>query len=158
MASKITGLCFRDSLKSDLFEPALHFQSWQIADAVLTPLRCWNAPATPLLLGDPISAIDLIGAFTPHHQGWDKAEIRGIDLEHGHRQSFNSKLHDKFLNGEILHSMRETSVLTEAKRVQHSTVLHSGLPANHISALGRINTGCGEIGFKRGDGERQILS
>ena len=37
----------------------------------------------------------------------------GSRWENGYRQSFNSKLRDEFLNGEIFYSMKELRVLAE---------------------------------------------
>ena len=67
----------------------------------------------------------------------------GSPWENGYRESFNSKLRDEFLNGEIFYSMKELRVLAEPWRVHYNTVRpHSSLgyrppapqaclPANH---------------------------
>jgi transposase InsO family protein len=48
--------------------------------------------------------------------------------ENGYCESFNSKLRDEFLNGEINYSMKELRVLAERWRVHYNTVRpHSSL-------------------------------
>jgi hypothetical protein len=48
--------------------------------------------------------------------------------ENGFCESFNSKLRDEFLNGEIFYSMKEIRVLAERWRVHYNTVRpHSSL-------------------------------
>ncbi len=48
--------------------------------------------------------------------------------ENGYCESFNSKLRDEFLNGEIFYSMKELRVLAERWRVHYNTVRpHSSL-------------------------------
>jgi putative transposase len=59
----------------------------------------------------------------------------GSPWENGYCESFNSKLRDEFLNGEIFYSMKELRVLAERWRVHYNTVRpHSSLgyrsPAN----------------------------
>ena len=52
----------------------------------------------------------------------------GSPWENGYCESFNSKLRDEFLNGEIFHSMKEIRVLAERWRVHFNTVRpHSSL-------------------------------
>jgi putative transposase len=52
----------------------------------------------------------------------------GSPWENGYCESFNSKLRDDFLNGEIFYSMREIRVLAERWRVHYNTVRpHSSL-------------------------------
>jgi transposase InsO family protein len=52
----------------------------------------------------------------------------GSPWENGHCKSFNSKLRDEFLNGEIFYSMKELRVLAERWRVHYNTVRpHSSL-------------------------------
>jgi putative transposase len=52
----------------------------------------------------------------------------GSPWENGYCESFNSKLHDEFLNGEIFHSMKQIRVLAERWRVHYKTVRpHSSL-------------------------------
>ena len=45
----------------------------------------------------------------------------GSPWENGYCESFNSKLRDEFLNGEIFYSLREAQVLTERWRVHYNT-------------------------------------
>ena len=48
--------------------------------------------------------------------------------ENGYCESFNSKLRDEFLNGEIFYPMKEIRVLAERWRVHYNTVRpHSSL-------------------------------
>jgi putative transposase len=52
----------------------------------------------------------------------------GSPWENGYCESFNSKLRDEFLNGEIFYSMKEIKVLAERWRVHYNTVRpHSSL-------------------------------
>jgi putative transposase len=52
----------------------------------------------------------------------------GSPWENGYCESFNSKLRDEFLNGEIFYSMNELRVLAERWRVHYNTVRpHSSL-------------------------------
>jgi putative transposase len=49
-------------------------------------------------------------------------------MENGYCESFNSKLRDKFLNGEIFYSIKEIRVLAERWRVHYNTIRpHSSL-------------------------------
>ena len=45
----------------------------------------------------------------------------GSPWENGYCESFNSKLRDEFLNGEIFYSLEEAQVLTERWRVHYNT-------------------------------------
>jgi hypothetical protein len=49
----------------------------------------------------------------------------GSPWENGYCESFNSKLRDEFLNGEIFYSMKELRVLAERWRVHYNTVSHT---------------------------------
>ena len=52
----------------------------------------------------------------------------GSPWENGYCESFNSKLRDEFLNGEIFYSMKEIRVLAERWRVHYNTIRpHSSL-------------------------------
>ena len=52
----------------------------------------------------------------------------GSPWENGYCESFNSKLRDAFLNGEIFCSMKELRVLAERWRVHYNTIRpHSSL-------------------------------
>jgi putative transposase len=52
----------------------------------------------------------------------------GSPWENGYCESFNSKLRDEFLNGEIFYSMKEVQVLAERWRVHYNTIRpHSSL-------------------------------
>jgi len=46
----------------------------------------------------------------------------GSPWESGYCESFNSKLRDEFLNGEIFYSLKEVQVLAERWRVHYNTV------------------------------------
>jgi len=72
----------------------------------------------------------------------------GSPWENGYCESFNSKLRDEFLNGEIFYSMKEIRVLAERWRVHYNTVRpHSSLgyrpPATE--AWVAKNLGYGEV-------------
>ena len=54
--------------------------------------------------------------------------VAGSPWENGYCESFNSKLRDEFLNGEIFYSMKEIRVLAERWRIHYNTVRpHSSL-------------------------------
>ena len=62
----------------------------------------------------------------------------GSPWENGYIESFNARLRDEFLNGEIFYTLQEAKVLTEAWRRQYNTVRpHSSLgyrpPAPEVS-------------------------
>jgi transposase InsO family protein len=72
----------------------------------------------------------------------------GSPWENGYCESFNSKLRDEFLNGEIFYSMKEIRVLTERWRKHYNTVRpHSSLgykpPAPEVWVAKSL--GCGEM-------------
>ena len=72
----------------------------------------------------------------------------GSPWENGYCESFNSKLRDEFLNGEIFYSIKELRVLAERWRVHYNTVRpHSSLgyrsPAPKVWLTN--NMGCGEV-------------
>jgi len=46
----------------------------------------------------------------------------GSPWENGYCESFNSKLRDEFLNGEIFYSLKEVQVLAERWRVHYNTL------------------------------------
>ncbi len=76
----------------------------------------------------------------------------GSPWENGYCESFNSKLRDEFLNGEIFYSMKELRVLAERWRVHYNTVRpHSSLgyrvpaPAAWLTEDPR---GCGKVESK----------
>jgi len=73
----------------------------------------------------------------------------GSPWENGYCESFNSKLRDEFLNGEIFYSMKELRVLAERWRVHYNTIRpHSSLgyrPPAPQAWLASNNTGYGEV-------------
>jgi putative transposase len=76
----------------------------------------------------------------------------GSPRENGYCESFNAKLRDGFLNGEIFYSLKEVQVLAERWRVHYNTIRpHSSLgyrsPAPEAWALQTNLTGCGEWGI-----------
>jgi putative transposase len=76
----------------------------------------------------------------------------GSPWENGYCESFNSKLRDEFLNGEIFYSLKEVQVLAERWRVHYNTVRpHSSLGYRPPApAAGRMedNTGHGKVESK----------
>ena len=72
----------------------------------------------------------------------------GSPWENGYCESFNSKLRDEFLNGEIFYSMKEIRVLAERWRVHYNTIRpHSSLgyrPPAPEAWLASSNMGHGE--------------
>ena len=76
----------------------------------------------------------------------------GSPWENGYCESFNSKLRDEFLNGEIFYSLKEVQVLAERWRVHYNTVRpHSSLgyrpPAPAVRQM-QDNTGHGKVESK----------
>jgi putative transposase len=73
----------------------------------------------------------------------------GSPWENGYCESFNSKLRDEFLNGEIFYSIKELRVLAERWRVHYNTIRpHSSLgyrPPAPEAWLTRAHTGHGEV-------------
>ncbi len=73
----------------------------------------------------------------------------GSPWENGYCESFNSKLQDEFLNGEVFYSLQELLVLAERWRVHYNTVRpHSSLgyrPPAPEAWRTETKTGCGEI-------------
>ena len=73
----------------------------------------------------------------------------GSPWENGYCESFNSKLRDEFLNGEIFYSMKELRVLAERWRVHYNTVRpHSSLgyrPPAPQTCSTTNNQGHGEV-------------
>jgi putative transposase len=73
----------------------------------------------------------------------------GSPWENGYCESFNSKLRDEFLNGEIFYSIKELRVLAERWRVHYNTIRpHSSLgyrPPAPEARLTRAHTGHGEV-------------
>jgi len=73
----------------------------------------------------------------------------GSPWENGYCESFNSKLRDEFLNGEIFYTLKEAQVLAERWRVYYNTERpHSSLgykpPAPAAWQAGN-NTGHGKV-------------
>jgi putative transposase len=76
----------------------------------------------------------------------------GSPWENGYCESFNSKLRDEFLNGEIFYTMKELRVLAERWRVHYNTVRpHSSLgyrvPAPAAWQI-EASHGCGKVESK----------
>jgi putative transposase len=76
----------------------------------------------------------------------------GSPWENGYCESFNSKLRDEFLNGEIFYSLKEVQVLAERWRIHYNTIRpHSSLgyrsPAPETWPH-EIKTGYGEVESK----------
>jgi len=73
----------------------------------------------------------------------------GSPWENGYCESFNSKLRDEFLNGEIFFSIKELRVLAERWRVHYNTIRpHSSLryrPPAPQTWLASNSTGYGEV-------------
>jgi putative transposase len=64
--------------------------------------------------------------------------VAGSRWENGYCESFNGKLRDEFLNGEIFYSLKEAQILTErwARRIQHgAAALGAGLQAAGAGGL-----------------------
>ncbi len=73
----------------------------------------------------------------------------GSPWENGYCESFNSKLRDEFLNGEIFYTLKEVQVLAERWRIYYNTERpHSSLgyrPPAPAARLMEINKGHGEV-------------
>ena len=76
----------------------------------------------------------------------------GSPWENGFCESFNSKLRDEFLNGEIFYSMKELRVLAERWRVHYNTIRpHSSLgyrPPAPAAWLTQTSQGYGKVESK----------
>jgi len=76
----------------------------------------------------------------------------GSPWENGYCESFNSKLRDEFLNGEIFYSMKELRVLAERWRIHYNTVRpHSSLgyrPPAPETWQPELRSGYGEVESK----------
>ena len=76
----------------------------------------------------------------------------GSPWENGFCESFNSKLRDEFLNGEIFYSLKEVQILAERWRVHYNTIRpHSSLgyrPPAPEARQAEIKTGYGEVESK----------
>ena len=76
----------------------------------------------------------------------------GSPWENGYCESFNSKLRDEFLNGEIFYSLKEVQVLAERTSVHYNTVRpHSSLGYRPPAPAARQmddNTGHGKVESK----------
>ena len=71
----------------------------------------------------------------------------GSPWENGYCESFNSKLRDEFLNGEIFYSMKELRVLAEGWRGHYNTVRpHSSLGYRPPAPEAWLRTTCKEHG------------
>ena len=58
----------------------------------------------------------------------------GSPWENGYNESFNGKLRDELLNGEIFYSLAEAAVLVEQWRREYNTVRpHSAWPLRRLS-------------------------
>jgi hypothetical protein len=63
----------------------------------------------------------------------------GSPMENGYIESFNLKLRDEFLNGEIFYSLKELQVLAERWRVHYNTVRpHSSLGYRPLAPQTRL--------------------
>jgi transposase InsO family protein len=51
-----------------------------------------------------------------------RGRAEAFQATHGYCESFNNKLRDEFLNGEIFYSLKEIQVLAERWRVHYNTV------------------------------------
>ena len=76
----------------------------------------------------------------------------GSPWENGYCESFNSKLRDEFLNGEIFYSLKEMQVLAERWRVYYNTIRpHSSLgyrPPVPVAWQIKTNRGHGKVESK----------
>ena len=76
----------------------------------------------------------------------------GSPWENGYCESFNSKLRDEFLNGEIFYSLKEVQVLAERWRIHYNTVRpHSSLgykPPAPAARQAEANAGHGKVESK----------
>jgi hypothetical protein len=85
----------------------------------------------------------------------------GSPWENGYCESFNGKLRDELLNGEIFYTLREAQVIIEQWRVHYNTIRpHSALgyrpPAPEIIVPGKelpmdhetqaVHVHCGQVG------------
>ncbi len=86
------------------------------------------------------------------HRCKDTLHGRVFLWENGSCESFNSKLRDEFLNGEIFYSMKEIRILAERWTIHYNTIRpHSSLgyrPPAPESWQSGTKTGCGKMESK----------
>jgi putative transposase len=58
--------------------------------------------------------------------------------ENGYNESFNGKLRDELLNGEIFYTLREAQVMIQRWRQHYNTIRHHGALGYRPSALEAI--------------------
>jgi transposase InsO family protein len=72
-----------------------------------------------------------LGAFEPGWADWQSSPFfiePGSPWENGYIESFNGKMRDELLNGEIFYSLKEAQILIEQWRQHYNTVRpHSAL-------------------------------
>jgi len=61
-------------------------------------------------------------------------------LENGYNESFNDKLHDEFLSGDIIYSLREPKIVIEQRRKYYITNRPPVAYAPKTIALGQSKT------------------
>ena len=73
----------------------------------------------------------------------------GSPWENGYNESFNGKLRDELLNGEIFYSLAEAAVLVEQWRREYNTVRPHSACGVELRYSGRLTTGTGRpsVGF-----------
>ncbi len=78
----------------------------------------WITPPPPLPLNNAPSPV-----ITPDRVGVKTLFIEpGSPWENGYVESFNGKLRDELLNGEIFYTLREAQVIIECWRREYNTV------------------------------------
>ena len=73
----------------------------------------------------------------------------GSPWENGYCESFNGKLRDEFLNGEIFYSLKEAQILTERWRVEYkhgASALSAGLQTTGTASYLAETTGAWRYG------------
>ena len=61
-------------------------------------------------------------------QAWEDRLRPGGPWENGYIESFNGKMRDELLNGEIFYTLKEAEILLEKWRKEYNTIrLHSAL-------------------------------
>ncbi|WP_233145805.1 transposase, partial [Phaeobacter sp. 22II1-1F12B] len=80
--------------------------------------RCYGPEFIAQAVRDWIAAVGAKTAYIEPGSSW----------ENGHCESFNARLRDELLNGEVFYSLREAQILIEQWRIHYNTIRpHSSL-------------------------------
>jgi transposase InsO family protein len=91
------------------------------------PLGRNGAEFTPTAVREWLHRLDVQTLFIEPGSPW----------ENGYNESFNGKLRDELLNGEIFYTLKEAKVLVKQRRVHYNTIRpHSSLGCRPLAPRG----------------------